>query len=329
MTSNNIRPAKLAIHQYFPDASRLVLGCMHLGGGWNDNPINNKDINQALNLVTTALENGINVIDLADIYTFGKAELTVGALFKKERSLRHHIVLQTKVGVKLTPQHKLCQYDLSGDWITESVNASIKRLNDNNLDVLFLHRPDPLMQLDDTANALMKLHEQGKFEYLAVSNMHAGQIAYLQSALKVPIIANQLEMSLASFDFVEDGITVNMPINANNGFPRGTLEYCQQSGIQLQAWGALAQGRFATEQESNTVNMNITARIVQQLANEYSVDANAIVLAWLMAHPANIQPVIGTTNSKRLAGAQKAMDIQLSREQWYLLFESIRGQRVP
>jgi predicted oxidoreductase len=320
---------KLPIHHYYPEASRLILGCMNLGGGWNDNPVASKDISQALGLVTKALEVGINVVDLADIYTFGKAEKTMGELFKRERSLRHHLILQSKIGIKLPPAFDLCHYDLSGDWITESVNASIKRLHDNNLDILFLHRPDPLMQLDETANALMKLHEQGKFEYLAVSNMHAGQIAYLQSAIEVPIIANQLEMSLASYDFIEDGITVNMPINANNGFPRGTLEYCQQAGVQLQAWGAMAQGRFAAPSDANSENTNSTAILVQQLANEYGVDTNAIVLAWLMRHPANIQPVLGTTNSERLASAQKAMDIHLSRQQWYSLFESIRGQSVP
>lgn len=319
----------LPIHHYYPEASRLILGTMNLGGPWNAEPVASKDINQALDLVTTALEVGINVIDLADIYTFGKAEKTMGELFKRERSLRHHLILQSKVGVKLTPTFSTNQYDLSGDWITASVNASIKRLHDNNLDILFLHRPDPLMQLDETANALTKLHEQGKFEYLAVSNMHAGQIAYLQSALTIPIIANQLEMSLASYDFVEDAITVNMPINANSGFPRGTLEYCQQAGVQLQAWGPMAQGRFVQTLETDNKNVDVTAKLVQRLANEYSVDANAIVLAWLMRHPANIQPVIGTTNAQRLSDAQKAIDVHLTREQWYLLFESIRGQRVP
>jgi len=319
----------LPIHQYFPQASRLVLGCMNIGGGWNDHPVSSADIDQAFDVVSKALELDVNVIDLADIYTFGKAEQTIGELFKRERSLRHHLILQSKVGVKLTPTFDICQYDLSGDWITESVNASIKRLHDNNLDVLFLHRPDPLMQLDETAKALVKLHEQGKFEYLAVSNMHAGQVAYLQSATQIPIIANQLEMSLASFDFVEDGITTNMPINANNGFPRGTLEYCQQAGIQLQAWGALAQGRFASDKASTCPNTEATRAVVQTLANEYGVPANAIVLAWLLRHPAQIQPVLGTTDPARLAGACKGLDVQLTREQWYLLLQSIRGQRVP
>lgn len=319
----------LPIHQYFPDASRLILGTMHLGGGWNTNPVSGQDIDQAFDLVSKALECGINVIDLADIYTFGKSEKTIGELFKRERSLRHHLILQSKVGIKLKPSFTVKQYDLSGDWITESVNASIKRLHDNNLDILFLHRPDPLMHLDETAKALMKLHEQGKFEYLAVSNMHAGQMAWLQSAINVPIIANQLEMSLSSADFIEDGITTNMAQNAQNGFPRGTLEYCHQAGVQLQAWGAMAQGLYASNEEHPNNNVNATRALVAQLANEYAVDANAIVLAWLMQHPSNIQPVLGTSNAERLAKVSKSVDITLSREQWYLLFETSRGHEIP
>jgi predicted oxidoreductase len=319
----------LPIHQYFPDASQLILGTMHLGGGWNSHPVSGQDIDQAFDLVSRAIESGINVIDMADIYTFGKSEQTIGELFKRERSLRHHLILQSKVGIKLTPTFDVKQYDLSGDWITSSVNASIKRLHDNNLDILFLHRPDPLMQLDDTANALLKLHEQGKFEYLAVSNMHAGQIAWLQSALNIPIIANQLEMSLASSDFVEDGITTNMAQNAQNGFPRGTLEYCHQAGVQLQAWGAMAQGLYSSEGEHDDKNVMATRALVAKYAEEFAVDANAIVLAWLMQHPSNIQPVLGTTNPERLALATKALDVKLTREQWYLLFETRRGIEVP
>lgn len=319
----------LPIHQYFPDASQLILGTMHLGGGWNTNPVSGQDIDQAFDLLSRAIESGINVVDMADIYTFGKSEQTIGELFKRERSLRHHLILQSKVGIKLTPTFDVKQYDLSGDWVTTAVNASIKRLHDNNLDILFLHRPDPLMQLDETANALLKLHEQGKFDYLAVSNMHAGQIAWLQSALNIPIIANQLEMSLASSDFVEDGITTNMPQNAQNGFPRGTLEYCHQAGVQLQAWGAMAQGLYSSQGEHDDKNVTATRALVAKYAEEFGVDANAIVLAWLMQHPSNIQPVLGTTNPERLALATKALDIKLTREQWYLLFETRRGIEVP
>lgn len=322
----------LALHKYFPEASQLVLGTMNLGGGWNQDPVATADINQAFDLVSTAIDNGINVIDLADIYTFGKSESTIGELFKRERSLRHHLILQSKVGIKLTPSFDVKQYDLSGDWITESVNNSIKRLHDNNLDILFLHRPDPLMQLDETAAALTKLHEQGKFEYLAVSNMHAGQMAWLQNALNIPIIANQLEMSLASSDFVEDGLTTNMSINAQNGFPRGTLEYCHQAGVQLQAWGAMAQGLYAKELEDGAqadARIQATREVLAEYAALYEVDINAIVLAWLMRHPSNIQPVLGTTNSERLAQLCESTKVRLTREQWYRILQAKRGQEVP
>ena len=319
----------LPIQHYIPDASNMILGCMHLGGGWNNNPITPKEIDQAFDIVSCAIENGINTLDLADIYTFGKAEKTIGELFKRERSLRNHLILQTKIGIKLQPEYSLNHYDLSSDWITQAVNASVKRLHDNTIDILFLHRPDPLMQLDDAARALTKLHEQGKFEYLAVSNMHAGQIAFLQSALQIPIIANQLEMSLLNHDFVSDNMTVNMVENANNGFPRGTLEFCQQSQIQLQAWGAMAQGKFSSEQAYECTKMEATRQLVQSLASEYEVDSNAIVLAWLMKHPANIQPVIGSTQTSRIVMASKAGSVNLSRLHWYELLETIRGKPVP
>lgn len=319
----------LPIHQYIPEASRLILGTMHLGGGWNQDPVSGKDIDQAFDIVSAALESGINVVDMADIYTYGKSEKTMGELFKRERSLRHHLILQSKVGIKLTPQFDVKHYDLSGDWITTAVNASIKRLHDNHLDVLFLHRPDPLMQLDDTANALLKLHEQGKFEYLAVSNMHAGQMAWLQSALNIPIVSNQLEMSLASADFIEDGITTNMPLNSQNGFPRGTLEYCHQAGVQLQAWGSMAQGLYSSEDVHSNATVNATRKLVAELAAEQNVDANAIVLAWLMQHPSNIQPVVGSTNINRIKAASDALKVKLTKQQWYLLLETSRGQEVP
>lgn len=319
----------IPIQQYLPDASRLVLGCMNIGGGWNDNPVSKEDVNQASDIISCALENNINTIDLADIYTFGKAEKTLGELFKRERSLRHHLIIQSKIGIKLSHQFNISHYNLSDEWITESVNDSIKRLHDTNLDILFLHRPDPLMQLEDAANALSKLYEQGKFEYLAVSNMHAGQIAFLQSALKFPIIANQLEMSLLKHDFVTDNLTVNMSENAMNGFPRGTLEYCQQSNIQLQAWGALAQGKFSADHQYECTKLEKTRLLCQQLASEYDTNPNAIALAWLLKHPARIQPVIGSTNVSRLKDASDSLTVELSREHWYQLLEAIRGQPVP
>jgi predicted oxidoreductase len=318
----------LPYHAFFPEASRLIFGTMNLGGGWNSNPLSKDDIKQAHELLETSLEHGINVIDLADIYTYGKAEQVVGKVFAQNKALREQFIVQSKIGIRLTPDTSVNHYDLSGRWVTEALHASLKRLGIDCLDVLFLHRPDPLMQVENMAGALNNLHKQDMFDFLSVSNMHAGQMAYIQSYVDMPMICNQLEMSLAHSSFIEDGMTNNMAINAQMGFPRGTLEYCMQHKIQLQAWGALAQGQFSDEnaQDPNIAN---AAKLIKRLAEEYDCSNSAIVLAWLMTHPAQIQPVIGSTKPSRIAEAAQANKVSLSREHWYQILEARRGQSVP
>jgi len=320
----------LPLHEHFPDASDIVYGCMGLGGGWNQNPATAQDVKQAEEIIDVCLSKGINTFDLADIYTFGKAEEVFGKALKNNSTLKDKIVIQSKVGIKLPPVHDVKQYDLSPAWIKSALEGSLKRLGLEQLDVLFLHRPDPLMDLDDTAAALSNLHKQGKFKHLAVSNMHAGQIAWIQSAIDFPIIANQLELSLAHSDFVEETITTNMKLGCSSGFPRGTLEFCEQQSIQIQAWGSLAQGMYSGNATSEQTPVQAaTTKLVKQLANRYSSNENAVLLAWLMKHPVGIQPVIGTTNIARIAQCAGAGKVSLSREDWYLLFETARGQEVP
>jgi predicted oxidoreductase len=321
---------EIPINDYYPHASQLVYGCMGLGGGWNDTPAKEKDVKQAQQIIETCLENKINTFDLADIYTFGKAEEVFGQVLKATPSLRKNILLQTKVGIKLTPTHEVKQYDLSPEWITSALNSSLQRLNSENVDILFLHRPDPLMDLDDSVVALERLHKQGKFSHLAVSNMHAGQIAWLQSAISFPIIANQLQMSLQHADFVEESITTNMKDGCNSGFPRGTMEFCEQQNIQLQAWSPLAKGLFTgNPRDKPSLTELATTKLLTQLGNRYSSNPNAILLAWLLKHPVNIQPVIGTTNMNRIVECAQASKVNLSREDWYLLLQTARGQEVP
>ena len=158
--------------------------------------------------------------------------------------------------------------------------------------------------------------------------MHGHQINYLQSALSTPIVANQLEMSLGFRDWLEDGITSNSAANRNIGYAPGTLEYCMMNNVQLQAWGSLAQGKY-TGAKTKTNSDAATAELVAQLASEYQTTPEAIVLAWLMRHPANIAPVLGSTNIERIKSSHKAVDVHLSREHWYKLFEVARGQEMP
>lgn len=321
---------ELALREFFPDTTPLIYGCMGLGGGWNQSVSTAADIKKAQEVIETCLEKGINTFDLADIYSLGKAEGVVGEVLKSSPNLRDKMLIQSKVGIKLGPNVEVKQYDLSASYITKAVEDSLNRLGLEQLDILFLHRPDPLMDLDETAAALTKMRSQGKFKHLAVSNMHAGQIAWIQSALDFPIVANQLELSLAHADFVEEGITANMKESCQSGFPRGTLEYCEQQSVQIQAWGALAQGSYTGNTPDNPSEAQLaTIKLVKQLATRYSTNANAIVLAWLMKHPVGIQPVLGSTNIERIIECSQAPKIELSRDDWYLLFEASRGQEVP
>ncbi|QJR81403.1 aldo/keto reductase [Alteromonas pelagimontana] len=316
------------LNKYFPHASRLIYGCMGLGGKWDQNPVTQAEIKQAQAIIEKALGLGINVFDHADIYTFNKAETAFGKVLADAPSLRDKMIIQSKCAIRFEDEKGPKRYDFSADWIQQSVEGSLSRLNIECLDILLLHRPDPLMELEEVADVLMSLIQAGKIKHVGVSNMHSQQIQFLQSALNTPIVANQLEMSLGFRDWVEDGITTGSVYNRDSGYAPGTLEYCMQHGVQLQAWGSLAQGKYtgaATEDEA----ANATAALVSKLAADYGVSKEAIVLGWLTRHPAGIQPVIGTTNVKRIEACAQVKDLILERGHWYALLETARGQELP
>lgn len=316
------------MQNYFPHASRMIYGCMGLGGGWNNQPATQQHVLQAHHIIEQVLSLNINIFDHADIYTFGKAELVFGKVLRENPSLRDKIILQSKCAIRFADESGPKRYDFSAAWIEKSVEGILKRLNIEQLDILLLHRPDPLMELDEIANSLTTLQQQGKIKHVGVSNMHGHQIAYLQSALTTPIVANQLEMSLAFRDWLEDGITTNSKANRQSGYAPGTLEYCMLNNVQLQAWGSLAQGLYTGAKPQSEADV-ATANLVSKLARVYDTSPEAIVLAWLMRHPANIQPVLGTTNLQRIKNCEEAMKVKLSREDWYFLLETARGQEIP
>lgn len=306
--------------------SRLIYGCMGLGGSWDNSEIDKTHVKQARKVIELALEHGITTFDHADIYTLGKAESVFGRVLQESPELRNKITIQSKCGIRFADDAGPKRYDLSANWVKQSVDNSLQRLCVEKLDMLLLHRPDPLMEVEELANTLTELHKQGKIVQIGVSNMHAAQINYLQSSLELPIVANQIEMSLASRDWLEDGITTNTAANPQFGFATGTLEYCQQNNIQLQAWGSLAKGLYTG---SGDASVEDTTTLVAKLAAEYQVAPEAIVLAWLLRHPASIFPVIGTTNHQRIKASKQAETITLTREHWYALLDSARGHRVP
>ena len=315
---------------YLANTSRLIFGCMNLGGGWNNNAISVDDIKQTHAVIDAALDAGICIFDHADIYTFGKAEQVFGKVLAERPGLRQQMSLQSKCGIRFADEHQVQRYDFSANWITSSVDHILRRLQIEQLDTLLLHRPDPLMQPEEVAATFASLREAGKVKQFGVSNMQQHQIGLLQDALIEPLVVNQLELSLSHLAWLDEGTTAGCGGQPPVNFSAGTIEYCRRQHIQLQAWGSLSQGLFSGKDVSNQPEyIQHTATLVQQLAAEYQASEEAIVLAWLMRHPANIQPVIGTTNLKRIAACAQATTVQLSREHWYALYVTARGAPLP
>ena len=312
--------------------SRLVLGCMGFGGGWNRNPITQEDVRNAEQAVDVARSIGISMFDHANIYARGKAEEVFGTVLKQRPGLRDEIVIQSKCGIRFGEGSVPGRFDFSKEHILEAVDASLHRLGIDYLDVLLLHRPDPLMEPDEVAEAFGKLKATGKVRYFGVSNMSVAQIRFLQRALPDQLAVNQLEMSLSHLDWLDQGIHVNQQAGTSVNFSEGLMEYCQMERIQIQAWGPLAQGRFSGRSvEGEPENIRQTAELVKRMADEKATTPEAIVLGWLMKHPALIQPVIGTTNTDRILACKDAeQQAQLmTREEWYTLYVSARGQAMP
>lgn len=312
--------------------SRLILGCMPFGGGWNSEPITKDNILKAEKAVDAALSIGITMFDHANIYTRGKAEETFGTILKNRPELRDQIIIQSKCGIRLGDDTLPGRFDFSKEHILQAVDDSLSRLGIAYLDILLLHRPDPLVEPDEVAEAFGRLKAAGKVRYFGVSNMSVGQIKFLQQALPDRLMVNQLEMSLAHLHFLDQTVHVNQQAGASVNFADGLMEFMQTERIQIQAWGPLAQGRFsgrAVEKEPESVQK--TAALVKRMAAEKETTPEALVLGWLMKHPAMIQPVIGTTDPDRIVACQDAerQSQLMTREEWYTLYVSARGKSMP
>ena len=320
----------LPLSAFLPTASPLVRGCMGLGGGWDAQPLSESDVDKAQAATEAALAAGITLFDHANIYTLGKAEESFGRLFQRQPGLRQSLLLQSKCGIRFADAEGPKRYDLSAQHMVDSVDAILRRLRTDYLDVLVLHRPDPLAQPAEVARAWQQIKAAGKARFLGVSNMHAAQVAWLQRALGEPLVVNQLEMSLLKRDWLESATCFNDGQGASTHAWHGTLEYAQAHGQQLQAWGALARGWYSgAAPDDAPAAVHSTAACVQQLAQAHGVAPEAIVLAWLMQHPARIQPVIGTTDPHRIRACAQATQVTLSRGAWYQLYEAARGRELP
>lgn len=313
------------------DASRLVYGCMGLVSSWDGSAFTDAERSRAVRLVTTAVEQGINFFDHADIYARGQSEAVFGEVLQQVPDLRDGMIIQSKCGIRFKDDPELgvpARYDFSYEHIVRSVEGSLRRLRTDRLDILLLHRPDPLVEPEEVARAFDELQGSGKVRYFGVSNHTPGQMALLQRTVEQPLVANQLELSLLHHHMMNEGVIANQE-GGQYTAAAGTLDYCRLHSIMVQAWSPVARGHLFNPPEGADERVRATAALVATLAEEKATTKEAIVLGWLLRHPVGIQPIIGTTNVDRLVASCAVDAVTLSREEWYALFTAARGESVP
>ena len=322
---------KYLIPQTDLEVSKIAYGCMGLGKTWDNSPLTESIKSNAINSVSTAIENGINFFDHADIYARGKSELVFGEVLKELKGMRDKMIIQSKCGIRfkgVPNSDSPGRYDFSYEHIINSVDGSLSRLGIEQLDILLLHRPDPLMEPEEVAKAFDEIQQKGKVRYFGVSNFNPGQLALLQNSIDMPIVVNQIEISLLHNHVINDGILANQT-SGQYAASTGILDYCRLNNILVQAWSPVALGKIFNPPLDADENVVALAKQIYDYAEEKGTSKEAIALAWLMKHPVGMQPIIGTTNPERILNSCKADEITLSREEWYNLFTIARGNPVP
>jgi predicted oxidoreductase len=307
------------------NVSRIGYGCMMIGGSWDDSPLTDSIRTSAMESVRTALDAGINFFDHADIYCNGKSEEVFAELWRSSPQLRQQIYLQTKCGIRFNTPHR---FDFSYEHIIASVEGSLRRLQTDYIDVLLLHRPDPLVEPEEVARAFDELWRAGKVRWFGVSNHTAAQMDFLRKYLNQPIVTNQVEFNLIHTHMLDEGIVFNQN-NPKLTRNEGVMEYCRLHNITLQAWSPVASGRLTGRPRPNDQNLQTAVDCVAEMAKEKGVSRDAILIAWILRHPARIQPLPGTTNPERILAAVEGEKIDLTREEWYSLFRAGRGENLP
>lgn len=285
--------------------SPLIIGTMRLGI-WGVE----MSTQEYEKFIDGCVDLGLVDFDLADIYGHYTEENRFGAVLKRRPDLRQKLQITTKCGIKLLtpnrPKHQIKSYDTSSEHIHESVDNSLNYLGVEVIDVLLIHRPDYLMNPQEIAHTVEGLKTAGKIKHFGVSNFTQSQFELLDS--HTSLVTNQLEISLAHTDALDDG----------------TLDVCMKKGIRPTAWSPLGGGSILTNNENITLSTEL-----KLVADKYNASIDQILLAFLLKHPAGILPVLGTTKLHRIESAIQAIDINLSREDWYRLLEASRGHEVP
>ena len=285
------------------DFSQIIYGMWRLADG----EINDaKSVTDKINL---CLDQGITTFDQADIYGDYSAEAIFGVALKEDKSLRNKIEIVTKCGI-VAPCGKYADvpvkyYDTSKKHIDASVNASLKNMNIDNIDMLLIHRPDPYMDHDETGQALDTLIKSGKIGAVGVSNFKPYDWELLQSSMVNKLHTNQIELSLQSID----------------AFSNGDVAFHQKNASPIMAWSPLGGGKLMIESNRLTNKMD-------QIGSHYNVDRAAVAISFLLSHPANIIPIMGTNNIDRISRISDALKVKMDRITWFELYTAALGREV-
>jgi predicted oxidoreductase len=294
------------------DVSEISLGCMRISG------MTNQEISH---LIHTALDEGVTFFDHADIYGGGQSEAKFAEALDMNASLRERMHIQTKVGIRKG------SFDFSKEHILQAVDGSLKRLRTDYLDVLLLHRPDALVEPEEVAEAFTILEDSGKVKYFGVSNQNPMQIELLKKFVKQKLVFNQLQLSITNTGMIDAGINVNMEINHSIDRDGSILDYCRLNEITIQPWSPFQYGFFEGVFLDNPKFPELN-KVIDKMSAAKGVANTAIAIAWLLRHPAKMQPIVGTTNADRLKDICKASDIRLTREEWYEIYLAA-GNKLP
>jgi predicted oxidoreductase len=268
-----------------------------------------------LSLIQHNIENGITTFDHADIYGSYTCEALFGEALSLQPSLREKMEIVTKCGIVLPsdnrPQHKTHHYNTSKKHILASVENSLQHLKTDYIDLLLIHRPDPFMNGEEVAEAFSQLKEEGKVRHFGVSNFKDHQWNMLQSYLSFPLITNQIELSAYHLE----------------NFADGTLNLCQEKRVAPMAWSPLAGGTIFKGEEEKAVRLQRTLKKIQEETGANGIDE--VLYAWLLNHPANIMPIVGSGKKERIQNAINSLSITLDHDQWFEILQTSMGHDVP
>jgi len=281
----------------------IILGCMRMNSAA-----------APAKVIQTAVDNGITFFDHADIYGKGECEQIFAKNLAKTSIKREDLFIQSKCGI--IPGE---MYDFSKEHIIEAVNGSLKRLQTDYLDSLLLHRPDALMEPEEVAAAFDELATQGKVRHFGVSNHNPAQIKLLQSVVKQPLVANQLQFGLMHTGMIDEGLYVNRKEEQANVRDGEILEFSRLENMTIQAWSPYQASSVKEVFIGNERFPKLNQKL-NELAEKYNTTPNGLASSWILRHPANMQVIAGTMNPKRIEEIAQASQVQLTRKDWYQLY---------